>query len=91
MYKKRIPSSDDWRRQGQEEYLANKTLVRMDYKPYRKDWDHDHCEFCGAKFSLVEDDLHCGYSTMDNYWWICDDCFEDFKNEYKWGIKHVNT
>ncbi len=91
MSKKRIPSPDDWRRQGQEKYLLNKTLIWMDYKPYRDDWEHDHCEFCGTKFSLDADSLKQGYSTLDSNRWICNDCFEDFKIEYRWVIKQVNT
>ena len=35
-------------------------------------WDHDHCEFCWAKFSLEghSGDLDEGYATKDNYQWI---------------------
>jgi hypothetical protein len=39
----------DWRLQGQEKYLGGVTLVRRRWQQQRPDWDHDHCEFCGAK------------------------------------------
>jgi hypothetical protein len=42
--------SDDWRLQGQERYLAGATLVRKRYHAYSETWEHDHCEFCQAKF-----------------------------------------
>lgn len=78
----------DWRRNGQEKYLAHAILEHKKYHPYRDGWDHDHCEFCGAKFSLAfEGALTEGYATMDNYRWICEDCFEDFKKEFAWTTK----
>lgn len=83
----KIPSPDDWRRQGQEKYLMNKTLVKGYYISCRVGWDHDHCEFCGNKFSLADkDSLKHGYSTLDYKHWICEDCFEDFICEYRWRI-----
>lgn len=41
---------EDWRLRGQEDYLQGCTLVRKPYKAWSKDWEHDHCEFCWAKF-----------------------------------------
>ncbi|HBG42116.1 MAG TPA: hypothetical protein DDW85_12025 [Porphyromonadaceae bacterium] len=85
--KKKTSRANDWRRQGQERYLKGVSLIFRDYYPYRQNWDHDHCEFCGAKFSLKEGDLHKGYSTKDGYHWICNKCFNDFKNEFKWELE----
>jgi len=87
MSKNKIPTPDDWRRQGQEKYLKGVKLMFRDYHPYRIGWDHDHCEFCGAKFSLNEGDLKKGYSTEDGYHWICSRCFNDFKNEFCWQVE----
>lgn len=75
---------DDWRRQGQDKYLKGKTLIFQSYRIYRDGWDHDHCEFCSAKFSMLPDDLTEGYSTDDCYHWVCKACFEDFKGEFEW-------
>ena len=82
--------TNHWRRQGQEKYLKGVTLVRRSYVRYAQnpDWDHDHCEFCYAKF-MVEDHpgvLHDGYATLDDYRWICDQCFEDFRDEFEWKV-----
>lgn len=47
----------------------------------RPGWDHDHCEFCWAKFmdrDDVEDVLREGYTTADEYWWVCAVCANDF-------------
>ena len=75
----------DWRLQGQENYLKGVKLIARVYNAV-KGWDHDHCEFCGAKFSNNEGDLHQGYSTVDSYHWICKDCFNDFKDQFEWTI-----
>lgn len=83
---------NDWRRQGQESYLKK---VILSWKPYTNDceeWDHDHCEFCSAKFMEAsnKDVLNEGYVTEDTQRWICKECFEDFRDEYQWLItNHV--
>ena len=82
---------DDWRLNNQEKYLMGVTLVRSLYRqyPYNPEWDHDHCEFCFTKFSLdtrIEDALQAGYTTTDEYRWICQTCFEDFKEMFKWKV-----
>jgi hypothetical protein len=61
-------------------------LVARSYRPYRSDWDHDHCAFCWANFSDREGDLHRGYSTEDAYHWICAPCFVDFRDEFGWRV-----
>jgi hypothetical protein len=81
------PAQDDWRRQGQEKYLKGLSLFHRTYRPYRSEWEHDHCEFCGNKFSLSDRDLTKGYSTKDGYHWICGDCFEDFREEFNWQVE----
>ena len=80
----------DWRLQGQDRYL---TRARLVFRPYRRhgespDWDHDHCEFCFAKF-MVEDTpdvLHEGYCTPDERRWICPTCFRDFREQFMWEL-----
>jgi hypothetical protein len=87
-----MPTDDksDWRLQGQEEYLRGLTLVHRLYRRYPKDpnRDHDHCEFCSAKFMVEDfpDVLHQGYATKDDYRWICEQCFADFKSMFGWQV-----
>jgi hypothetical protein len=78
------PNADDWRRQGQEKLLSGVKLIYQKYKPFRKDWEHDHCEFCGIKFSLDQNDINEGYATEDGYHWVCEECYNDFKDEFNW-------
>jgi hypothetical protein len=42
--------SDDWRLHGQEKYLSGVPLTLKKYTKWSETWDHDHCEFCMAKF-----------------------------------------
>ncbi len=80
----------DWRLQGQEVYLAGVELVWRKYGQYPKnpDWDHDHCEFCWAKFMVEDlpDVLHEGYCIVDQYRWICKGCFDDFRERFRWRV-----
>ncbi|MDT7806778.1 MAG: hypothetical protein QOJ70_591 [Acidobacteriota bacterium] len=32
------------------------------------------------------DVLHEGYATEDNYRWICEQCFKDFKDLFEWKV-----
>jgi hypothetical protein len=79
-------SADDWRLIGQERYLAGAKLVRRKYAERSTNSDHDHCEFCGAKF--MDDGspstLSEGYSTEDCYRWVCEICFADFRERFGW-------
>jgi hypothetical protein len=82
---------DDWRLTGQEKYLTGAVLIWRKYRQYEKNpiWDHDHCEFCHAKFSLREgpEDLDEGYSTGDEHRWICESCFAGFEDRFKWTVR----
>jgi len=74
---------------GQERYLKAAVLHWSNWTRPRPTWDHDHCEFCWAKF--MEEDfpevLHFGYTTADRYRWICKQCFEDFKDNFEFQVK----
>jgi len=86
MNNKTRPIPNDWRRQGQEKYLKGTKIFSRDYLHHRLEWDHDHCEFCGTKFSMNQNDLKKGYSTDDGYHWICCQCFNDFQYEFNWQV-----
>jgi len=77
---------NDWRLQGQETYLIGAIMTFIHYRPYRAGWDHDHCEFCGTKFSLANEDLHEGYATENHYHWTCKPCFDDFVDMFQWKV-----
>jgi hypothetical protein len=80
----------DWRLGGQERYLQGVILVHRKYRQYPKNlnWDHDHCSFCWATFTMsdIPDAHHQGYATEDDYHWVCEQCFEDFKDIFEWEV-----
>jgi hypothetical protein len=83
-----VASDDDWRFKGQGRFLTGIALHRAHYRASRPDWDHDHCEFCHAKFMDVDasDISREGFTTDDESRWICDDCFRDFRERFQWSV-----
>ena len=79
----------DWRYQEQDRYLEGLTFTRKNYSPTEGN-DHDHCEFCGDKFSnVIPDTLKEGWTDNSHYRWICHPCFLDFKEAL--NLKTVNS
>ena len=78
---------NDWRLHGQESFLMGVTMVHQPWKPSDPQNDHDHCEFCWARFSRYAADLHVGYSTEDRCRWVCEQCFHDFQRKFSWRVK----
>ena len=85
---KPMAEADDWRLTGQECYLAGASLEWAGWHTSRPGWDHDHCEFCWAKFAgpEVPDTLHAGYATHDRYHWVCPPCVADFREGFGWQV-----
>jgi hypothetical protein len=81
---------NDWRLTNQHRHLMHARLVYREYEPAPGN-DHDHCEFCWAKFmhSGDPDILTEGYSTPDRYRWICEQCFNDFAPEFQWEVERA--
>ena len=79
-------STNDWRLQGQEEILSNKNLTYKKYCKISESNDHEHCAFCWKKFSEYEGEMHYGYTTLDNKYWICENCYNDFCSSFNWQI-----
>lgn len=81
-------AESDWRLHGQEDYLSRVTLKWSRYRSRSKASDHDHCEFCWAKFceSQAADCLRAGYATEDEHRWICRECFADFSERFAWKV-----
>lgn len=75
---------EDWRLTGQESYLTGEKLKIITPNVYFKNNElkHEHCEFCMKKIN-VETKEKC-YATLDDYRWICKNCFRDFKIKFKW-------
>ena len=76
-------NNNDWRLTNQKNYLYKKKLIKGKYVPYRSGWEHDHCEFCSER---IDKNTSIAYSTEDGYHWICEECYNDFKEMFKWDI-----
>lgn len=83
-------AGDDWRIQGQEKSLTGAELIRRRYRRYARNpnWDHDHCEFCFDRFAVADppEASPIGYATPDDYRWICETCFADFRGRFAWKV-----
>ncbi|MCI0613976.1 hypothetical protein L0244_13400 [bacterium] len=79
---------NDWRLAGQERFLKGVDLIWKRYRQPSDSWDHDHCSFCWAKFAEIDEpnSLREGYTTSDDYHWICQKCFEDFQDLFAWNV-----
>ena len=77
----------DWRLLNQQEYLHKAKLKKSKYVKPSEKWDHDHCAFCFDKFSSQSEDLQQGYCTLDSKHWICEECFNDFKEMFEFEVK----
>jgi hypothetical protein len=83
-------SDDDWRLRAQDRYLTGAVLHLATYRTHSDSWDHEHCEFCLAKFTeqVQADSLQSGYTTDDDRHWICPQCFQDFRERFQFQSKH---
>ena len=59
-----------------QEYLKGEKIQRF--------W-HDHCELCNEK--ATTDISSTFYCTEDMKHWICEECFNDFKEQFNWQEK----
>ena len=85
-----IIKSDDWRLTGQENYMLFEELKEVIPAEYINtlninDEFHEHCEFCMEK--IKEHKQEKCYTTLNNYRWICKECFDDFKEIFKFKLK----
>jgi hypothetical protein len=83
----KVPAND-WRRFRQDRYLLRAKLALRAWRQSWPHWDHDHCEFCWAKFMSAgyPDTLSAGYCTLDEYRWICPRCYKDFRDEFQFEL-----
>jgi hypothetical protein len=81
---------EDWRLSFLGRYMEGATFFRAAYTQPSKEWDHDHCMGCWAKFAepgYPEQVLHEGYNTDDGPWWLCEACFQDFRERFGWKLR----
>ena len=67
--------------------LQGQTFVYRKFKA-RSINDHEHCLFCMA--CIAEEgsgDYTHGYAREDLEWWVCEQCFADFKDMFDFKLK----
>lgn len=82
---------NDWRLDIAQEpsFYEKFTWELKKWTQTRSNWDHDHCDFCGTEISnIINDEIqNIGWTNDDEYYWICETCFDDFKDLYQWKIR----
>ena len=76
-------NNNDWRLTNQMNYLFEKDLLHVPYEAYRPGWEHEHCDFCSE---TIDTSTKRAYCTTNKYHWICENCFNDFKETFKWEV-----
>lgn len=68
--------------------LVDAKLKWRAWKMPKPTWDHDHCEFCWAKFMEPgnPDTLPEGYWVEAQDAWICKECFEKRRGDHHWVV-----
>jgi hypothetical protein len=82
--------AEDWRLQGQESFLTGRAMRRATWWSDQVGGDHDHCAFCTAEISADTTghaDYDEGWVTDDDYHRVCVECFEDFREQFKWRVR----
>jgi hypothetical protein len=97
--------TDDWRLTPANETLfLPAKFVRKPYTRWSSTWEHDHCSFCMREFAErgaathEPGTVHEGYSTAgppaspkDNYYWVCADCFGEFRERLGWTVRSESS
>lgn len=67
--------------------MRNHVLLKVKFSDRLTETEHEYCEFCMARFGNVNKDFKEGYRTQNYYYWVCEDCFDEYKEEYHWTVK----
>lgn len=79
----------DWRLETTANLnLEGRSIEWVRWTAPKESWDHDHCVFCWQKFmeADIPDVQHYGWHTEDGQYWICQQCFVDFKDRFNWKV-----
>ena len=68
----------------EKDYLHDRKLQHREYLD--KLPNHEHCELCWNRFSEYEEDLQSGYYEIESKSWICKNCYDNFKELFRWKL-----
>lgn len=78
---------EDWRIAGQEGYLLDKKLIHMRFDRKLCVEDYDQCEFCWDVFDEDKNNPKMAYFQPEEKVWVCEKCFNDFKQYFNWTVE----
>ncbi len=78
---------DDWRIMNQEVYLLNKKLEHRRFDRALCVEEHDQCDFCWALFDKDKENPSYAYYSPDEKVWVCEECYNDFKEHFNWIVE----
>ena len=81
---------DDWRLGGSAFRLLEKHLLHRTFERTISIEDYDTCDLCYERFD-DEDPVHPkkAYYCPTEHCWICEACFQDFKEHFHWTADEV--
>jgi hypothetical protein len=82
-------TDSDPRITDQESYMVGLAFRWAQWSTKDPRWDHDHCEFCWAKFPATPGEVNGhdeGWLTTDGDLWVCAQCFTDFTERFEWTV-----
>lgn len=89
---------EDWRIEAGGDEVRGRAFAFRSYTPPRPDWDHDHCELCGAKFMQggAHGSLAEGFATPcdgspGSFSWACESCWNDLNATLGLGLLWEST
>lgn len=86
----RKKENQDWRLVAYNGHLNGETFILKHFRSTDKN-DHEHCEFCMKKITdlqienedCVPEGYCCFNSKTQQTNWVCRNCFNDFKDKFK--------
>jgi hypothetical protein len=76
----------DWRLTHQENYLKGVMLIRRQWRRLNLAGTMTIAPFAGPEFGPSPGDIHEGWTTLTESHWICDRCFADFREQFRWRV-----
>ena len=96
--------NSEWRLDLYDGFLNNEMfeLKKFQTLPFKNNSkvlnDHEHCIFCWKTITdLNLEEEHdtegycCFYHKTSQFYWICKDCFNDFKIRFQWKEKYIKN
>lgn len=82
---------EDWRIMGQEGYLKDKKLQHRKFSQAMRTKDNDQCDFCYSFLDRNHQGASYAYFEPITRSWICERCYQDFKEHFNWMVEEIDN